>query len=220
MTNFARTDPQRDINYHTAATAASPPAPPAFPAEPIKNDMSFCSKVVKIFLIPLLLIGGTIIAIMYFTGWGGGLISKSGFIFEKDGWEGVQIEDMPKWNTRGSGILQIEMINTLDEHWQSYFQQSLSEWNSGIPKILELTETRITDDDNTQYKDCDFVIGKFIVCNDNYGDTSFHGVNELLVKDGTITASAAKMNEYYMEQLTTTEARKQYTMCHGMLPSL
>jgi len=51
------------------------------------------------------------------------------------------------------------------------------------------------------------------VCNGDYGDNTFHGVNEILVFGGSITASVAKLNEYYMK--SATEARKQYTMCHG-----
>ena len=53
------------------------------------------------------------------------------------------------------------------------------------------------------------------VCNGDYGDTSFHGVNEILVYGDFISASVAKLNEYYMA--SATEARKQYTMCHGKL---
>ena len=53
------------------------------------------------------------------------------------------------------------------------------------------------------------------VCNGDYGDTSFHGVNEILVFGDSITASVAKLNEFYMA--TASEARKQYTVCHGEL---
>lgn len=52
------------------------------------------------------------------------------------------------------------------------------------------------------------------VCAGDYGDTTFHGVNEILVYGDSITASVAKLNEYYLAK--ATEARKQYTMCHGM----
>ena len=51
------------------------------------------------------------------------------------------------------------------------------------------------------------------VCNGDYGDTGYHGVNEILVFGDTITASVAKLNEFYLSR--STEARKQYTMCHG-----
>jgi hypothetical protein len=51
------------------------------------------------------------------------------------------------------------------------------------------------------------------VCAGDYGDTTFHGVNEILVYGDSITASVAKLNEYYLA--SATEARKQYTMCHG-----
>ena len=51
------------------------------------------------------------------------------------------------------------------------------------------------------------------VCAGDYGDTTFHGINEILVYGDDIKASVAKLNEYHLAG--ATEARKQYTMCHG-----
>lgn len=130
------------------------------------------------------------------------------FVFSRDGWQGLKAQDLPRWNTRGSGVLRLEMINALEEQWQSYFEQSVQEWSTGDPDVIELSVTPGTPD-----LDCGFVRGKFAVCAGDYGDTTFHGVNEILVYGDSITASVAKLNEYYLS--TATEARKQYTMCHG-----
>jgi len=83
-------------------------------------------------------------------------IPFSDFIFSRDGWEGLKAEDLPRWNNRGSGILQVEMLNALDDHWQSYFNKSFDEWNSGEPSVLELSVTKVEPDSG-----CDFVGGKF-----------------------------------------------------------
>jgi len=79
------------------------------------------------------------------------------FIFSRDGWEGMNAEDLPRWqNDRASGKLQLEMLNALDDSWQPYFTQSIEEWNNGDPDIVELTVTKVTPDEG-----CDFVRGKF-----------------------------------------------------------
>ena len=53
------------------------------------------------------------------------------------------------------------------------------------------------------------------ICAGDYGDSGYHGFNEIIVHGGYITASVAKLNDYYLSTVTATENRKQYTMCHG-----
>ena len=132
------------------------------------------------------------------------------FLFSRDAWEGLQAEDLPHWNTYGSGVLELTMLNALEEKWQSYFTTSINEWNNGDPDVIDVTVQKVDPNSN-----CEFVRGQYTICNGDYGDTSFDGVNEVLVQNGRITASVAKMNDYYLEQ--ASEARKQYTMCHGKL---
>jgi hypothetical protein len=78
------------------------------------------------------------------------------FIFSRDGWEGLEAKDLPRWNTRGSGVLKLEMLNALEDHWQPYFEQSIEEWNNGEPDVVELTVTKVEPDSG-----CDFIRGKF-----------------------------------------------------------
>lgn len=52
------------------------------------------------------------------------------------------------------------------------------------------------------------------MCNANYGDTGWIGLNEVELQNGYITASVAKMNEYYLRN-ADFEKRK-YTMCHEL----
>ena len=52
------------------------------------------------------------------------------------------------------------------------------------------------------------------VCNGDYGDTGWRGINELILTDkNQIVSSVAKMNEYYLTS-STSALDKQYTMCH------
>lgn len=46
------------------------------------------------------------------------------------------------------------------------------------------------------------------------GDTKWRGINKILLTDGYIFASTAKMNEYYFTGTSDTDAQRQYTMCH------
>jgi hypothetical protein len=52
------------------------------------------------------------------------------------------------------------------------------------------------------------------VCNGNYGDTRWRGINQVLMTNGYIVSSSAKMNEYYLYE--SNDDQKQYTMCHEM----
>lgn len=183
-------------------------------SSPKEEDLTFArfcwDKFVCKCVAPLLVIIAIIAGIMTFFGIQAPTredIPFADFIFSRDGWQGLKAQDLPRWNTRGSGTLKLEMINALEDHWQPYFEQSVLEWNTGDPDVVELSVTPATPD-----SDCGFQRGKFAVCAGDYGDTTFHGVNEILVYGDSITASVAKLNEYYLAR--ATEARKQYTMCH------
>jgi hypothetical protein len=54
------------------------------------------------------------------------------------------------------------------------------------------------------------------VCNGNYGDTGWLGINLITstVASGEIQNSVAKMNEYYL--LNAEDDERQYTMCHEL----
>jgi hypothetical protein len=56
--------------------------------------------------------------------------------------------------------------------------------------------------------------GVMKVCNGNFGETGWLGINELVMRssNGIILNSVAKMNEYYL--LNADQYERQYTMCH------
>jgi hypothetical protein len=111
--------------------------------------------------------------------------------------------------TTGEGGLSLELLNALDDTWQSEFTEAIGNWENCQPDALTLTTTQI-DVDHT----CSQVDGVMKVCNGNYGDTGWLGINEVIktVPDGIIQSSVAKMNEYYLNNAAYEE--RLYTMCH------
>lgn len=122
-----------------------------------------------------------------------------------DPFEGKTSNDIPKWNNARSG-LRLSVLNALDDHWDMLFYVATNEWNSGSD-ALDLEVERIEVD-----KYCLEERGHLKVCNGDYGPTNWRGVNEILMEDGYIVASVAKLNEYYLEY--ADDDRRQYTMCH------
>lgn len=75
------------------------------------------------------------------------------------------------------------------------------------PDALSLTRSSSEYDYN-----CDPIRGKMKVCNGDYGDTRWKGINQVLLTNGWIISSIAKMNEFYLGSASFDQRR--YTMCH------
>jgi hypothetical protein len=114
--------------------------------------------------------------------------------------------DLGAWKNDGNG-LKLEVVNALQEEWYTAFSLALDDWENGEPDALTLTRTSSEYDSN-----CDPIKGKLKVCNGNYGDTQWKGINQLLSLNGWIISSAAKLNEYYLADASFDERR--YTICH------
>lgn len=112
------------------------------------------------------------------------------------------------WPSSGNGGLQLELLNALDDTWQNEFAAAVLDWEEGDPDTLTLTVKEGEVDNACTAKD-----GLMKVCNGNYGDTGWLGINEMLISGGsTIDSSVAKMNEYYLRNADND--KRQYTMCH------
>lgn len=113
------------------------------------------------------------------------------------------------WPTTGEGGLQLEIVNALDDTWQTEFSTAISDWDNGNPDALTLKVTRADVDYN-----CNVIDGLQKVCSANFGETGWLGINVLqtIVASGEIVSSIAKMNEYYLRNAEYDE--RQYTMCH------
>jgi len=116
-------------------------------------------------------------------------------------------EDANRWANNGEG-LQLELVNALDTRWDPYFVQAVDDWETGKPDTLTLSTATAPPD-----PDCTPIDGVMKVCNGNYGDTSWKGINICIIQGGRILNSVAKMNEYYLTD-RASDAEKQYTMCH------
>lgn len=113
------------------------------------------------------------------------------------------------WKTTGSGGLDLDILNALDDTWQDEFELAIYDWENGDPDALTLTVSR----GDIDYE-CTQVTGLQKVCAGNYGETGWLGINEILKNTATqeIQSSVAKMNEYYLRNADNAE--RQYTMCH------
>jgi hypothetical protein len=134
--------------------------------------------------------------------------------FKEDPFEGGVMDDNNSTATRwsngpGHNGLELEMLNALDSTWQEAFENAVADWDNGAPDALTLP-TRKVDVDNA----CSRVDGVMKVCNGNYGDTGYLGINQLITQtsNNLIISSVAKMNEFYLNNAEAVE--RQYTMCH------
>jgi predicted Zn-dependent protease len=115
------------------------------------------------------------------------------------------------WRNNQNG-LPITIINALDKSWYTYFNIAVLQWDAGIPDALTINTkiSRLSND-----TECEPVTNHIKVCNDNYGETNWKGVNQVYSdENGFIISSVALMNEYYLSSEDLFNDDKQYTMCH------
>lgn len=115
-------------------------------------------------------------------------------------------DDANRWRNNGEGLT-LPVLNALDQHWHRYFNTAVQEWDNGDPDALLLTTTIVDPDPS-----CAAIDGALKVCDGDYGDTNWRGINKILLDRGWIIASSARMNENYFND--ESEAQRQYTMCH------
>lgn len=129
------------------------------------------------------------------------------------GWEGdndnEKGDDIP-WSSSfaisTANGLELRILNNLDEKWQETFFTVMNEWDNGDPDTVSFRIERISD------PSCTGVSGAMVVCNANYGATSWRGINEIATLNGYIISSVAKLNEYYLDG--RSNALRQYVCCH------
>jgi len=163
-----------------------------------------CRRVAGV-VIPLVLIAGAAVVIMLMVA-GRGDLSNIPNLFDNDPWSGTNPDDASRWRNRGNG-LQLEVVNALQEQWLENFNIAMDEWDAGTPDALTLSRSSAEWD-----FDCTPIQGKMKVCNGDYGDTKWKGINQVLLSAGWIVSSTAKLNEFYLRD--ASEAQRQYTTCH------
>ena len=130
------------------------------------------------------------------------------WLFDNDPFQGLAPSEVAKWNNgRQMNGLELVVVNALEEHWQDVFPLVVQDWDNGTPDTLMLLVEEGTPD-----PDCTEVMGISKVCNGNYGDTQWKGINQVILQNGFITGSTSKMNEYYLKG--ADESQRRYTLCH------
>ena len=114
--------------------------------------------------------------------------------FMEDPFNATTPEEANRWQgTRGTGGLTLELVNSLEEEWYSYFDLAVQQWDNGNPDVLSLSVSY-----GTPEAACTPIRGKMRVCNGNYGDTRWKGINVVSLINEEIIESSAKMNEFYL----------------------
>lgn len=106
------------------------------------------------------------------------------------------------------GGLELTMLNCLDPEWHPFFDTAVEQWDNGSPDSLALTASVRSPDPA-----CTRLTGVMKVCNGNYGETGWKGVNEVFLQNDVIVSSTAKMNEFFFGG-SNDDPKRQYTMCH------
>jgi hypothetical protein len=169
---------------------------------------SFCCVVN--WILPVVVIAAVAVGVAYYFMRPGAL---NNIIFptpedfrNEDPFAEIDPSEADAWQNRGEG-LELEAVNALEPSWYEYFNLAVHDWNNGSPSSVLLL-TSVADYDYG----CEPITGKLKVCNGNYGDTKWRGINKMLLTGGWIFASSAKMNEFYL--VNSGDDQKQYTMCH------
>ena len=172
-----------------------------------------CCRVIRC-LIPFAIVAGGVAAFVWWIGPENVpdlFIPSPEDFFREDPFSGFNSSVATRWyGSRGNG-LSLPIWNALGEDWQPTFSLAVKNWDEGFPDALTLSTVRQPEESM-----CLPVDGVMKVCNGDYGETRWRGLNEVLISrpQGFIVASTAKMNEFYLNGRHTVS--RLYTMCHEL----
>jgi len=119
--------------------------------------------------------------------------------------------DFSLWNMgRGCGGLEISVIDNLEARWKPFLSRAIADWDNGEPDAITINVREIS----TYDPECTHRRNLLKVCNGNYGNTDWVGVNIAIVIQDFISSSVAKMNDYHLDNMAF--GAKQWTMCHEL----
>lgn len=101
--------------------------------------------------------------------------------------------------------LQIELINTLGDQWQTALQTNIDNWN-------RISSLDITVSKGYEEEDCLPIWAKVKICNNNYGETGWRGTVQLFLRSGNVVGAAIHLNDYYPLE----NGWGQYIICHQL----
>lgn len=144
-------------------------------------------------------------AIQNFTGF-------SPDLWDEDPYVGDNTSNLWEGYTKGEGGLTLTLWNALDSTWTDEYIEAVDDWNNWCDvKVLDLSSKEVAID-----RECTQETGIMKVCNGNYGETGWLGINQVAKyqNSGIIISSIAKMNEHYL--LNADYDERLYTMCHEL----
>jgi hypothetical protein len=116
-----------------------------------------------------------------------------------------------EWQTFGNDGLELIIENALVDSWTPYLDEYIEKWDAGENGVdpLTLSVQRVEEDFY-----CDPTPGRLKVCNGDYGQTDWRGINIILLQYGYIAHSVAKLNDFFLQKEGVVQMR--YTMCHEL----
>lgn len=116
-----------------------------------------------------------------------------------------------EWQTFGFDGLELIIENALVDSWTPYLDEYIEKWDAGADGVdpLTLSVKRVEPDFH-----CDPTPGRLKVCNGDYGRNDWRGINIILLQNGYIAHSVAKLNDYWLQKEGVIQMR--YTMCHEL----
>lgn len=176
-----------------------------------RRKRSFCCICQRVVTPICVILFATIFAIFYFgnTSKLEGIIPGSNMLFDSE-----DLGEQFVWKRSNvDGGLTLNIVNALDTEWYTYFDVAVSDWDNGSPDALTLSSEVA----NAPDPDCAMIEGVLKMCNGDYGNTGWMGINEVLKFQDEIAGSTGKMNDYFFKSSSFGDhAKRQYTMCHEM----
>jgi len=119
-----------------------------------------------------------------------------------------------KWqqSVPGQGVT-VRINNALDPSYHPYFFTSIKNWGNasqlGVPASIQFNVSTIPPSASACVNG---IYGEIVVCNADYGKTSWVGIELSATDGGTMLKSIVKVNDYYLARVPPDY--KQYTLCH------
>jgi hypothetical protein len=132
--------------------------------------------------------------------------STSDFPTLEDDWV---VENLHWGNDQRNG-LGLNFVNSMSLDWHEFFDEAVEDWDAAPSLFLTTSQDGLLS--------CNHLRGKIRVCNDEFGDTGWLGINEAIYyeygdgKENIIVSSVAKINESYLRE--ASDSQKQYVVCH------
>lgn len=177
------------------------------------KDVQFSWFQLSQYVVPIFVILGASVGLMFATGNGAIITDKiddlirtieTSNIFDPN--SGLEA---PHWPSDGTG-LRVTIISALTDDWKTTFALAIADWDFGEPDTVDINAVEGTPDPYCEAPD-----DAVMVCNGDYGESNWRGVNEsMLDPRGDIISSTAKMNEWYLANMPP--GAWQYTMCHEL----